>query len=95
MTLLQYLRCFDPSEPRDASGKWTEGMPTTTLRGEKLLPTSRDTTGKRVLADGRPLPAHIEKMRIPPAWTNVHVNLDSNGVLLAHGFDAKGHWRTC
>jgi DNA topoisomerase I len=35
-------------------------------------------------------PEHIQKLKIPPAWTDVQVNPDPNGDLLAIGKDAKG-----
>lgn len=46
--------------------------------------------GKRVLADGSPLPEHIKKLALPPAWTDVKINPDPSGSLLAMGKDSKG-----
>jgi DNA topoisomerase-1 len=45
--------------------------------------------GKRVQADGKPLPEHVEKLKIPPAWKDVTVNTNANGSLLATGKDSK------
>ena len=46
-------------------------------------------------ADGRPVRdaatlARIDAMRIPPAWTEVHVAADRRAAIQAWGFDAKG-----
>ncbi len=55
-------------------------------------------SGKRVrytAADGRPLRAQatlerIRKLRIPPAWTDVHIAPDTRRKVQAFGFDAAG-----
>jgi len=44
---------------------------------------------KWTLADGSPLPAHLEKVRIPPAWRFVSVAKDPNAALLVRGVDSK------
>lgn len=36
------------------------------------------------------LPDHIQKLKIPPAWTNVTYSSDPNADLLVKGFDEKG-----
>lgn len=46
--------------------------------------------GKRVAADGSPLPGHIQDLYIPPGWTDVKYNPDPDGELLAKGKDAAG-----
>jgi DNA topoisomerase-1 len=46
--------------------------------------------GKRMAADGSPLPDHIQATYIPPAWTDVKYNPDPNGDLLVKGKDAAG-----
>jgi DNA topoisomerase-1 len=46
--------------------------------------------GKRVQADGKPLPDHIQKLGLPPAWSDVKFNPEPDGALLAQGKDAKG-----
>ena len=45
-----------------------------------------------VLGDGTPAPAHIQNMKppIPPAWKEVHVNLDPGATVLVQGVDTKG-----
>ena len=66
-------------------------MPTTWIhrRGSK-------TRGFRYVdASGRPVTdrarlAHIEALRIPPAWTDVHVAGSVRAAIQAWGFDAKG-----
>jgi len=46
--------------------------------------------GKRMLADGSPLPAHVLAAKIPPQWQGVTVNPDPKAELIAAGKDAKG-----
>lgn len=46
--------------------------------------------GKRTLEGGAPLPEHIQKLKIPPAWTEVAVNPDPAAPLQVVGRDAKG-----
>lgn len=71
---------YDPNQPRVPAGtaeggRWTDGD----ISGrEKLEPTPEK------------VPEHIRKLRIPPAWQDVLVNLDPDGDLLAIGRDAKG-----
>lgn len=72
---------FDPNQPRDEQGRWVDEG------GGELV---RDEKGRITLAGGKPLPPHLSKIRIPPAWTNVRVNLDPNADLLVKGTDAKG-----
>src|SRR5687767_8045957 len=59
---------------------------------------TRAGTGKRVryqAADGRALRAaatlkRIQALRIPPAWTDVHISPDPDRKVQAFGFDAAG-----
>lgn len=44
----------------------------------------------RTQADGSPLPEHIQKLKIPPAWTDVRYNDAPGASLIAVGKDAKG-----
>src|SRR5208282_3876518 len=46
--------------------------------------------GKRVQADGAPLPSHIQALRIPPAWTDVRFAHDPHAALQVTGRDVKG-----
>ena len=46
--------------------------------------------GKRTQANGQPLPDYIERLKIPPAWTDVKFSADPNSDLLATGKDSKG-----
>ena len=57
---------------------------------KRVLSETKIVNGKRVMADGSPLPEHVAKAKIPPAWTNVRVATDPNSDLLAKGVDAKG-----
>jgi DNA topoisomerase IB len=59
-----------------------------------LQPTRRDSDGKLTMADGGPLPDHIAKLRIAPAWKNVMVSPDPDAALLAKGRDKKGRWQS-
>jgi len=51
---------------------------------------TKKVDGKRVQANGAPLPAHIEKLNLPPAWTDVRYSADPDAHLLAVGKDSKG-----
>lgn len=87
---------FEESDhPRDEDGKFTSGGGGSGGKGEKG--TSRDSlskaqtvNGKRVNAAGLPLPPHIEKLKLPPAWKDVQYSEDPDASLLAVGRDAKG-----
>lgn len=57
---------------------------------KRVLAETKVVDGKRVLADGRPLPEHVAKAKIPPAWTDVRVAIDPDADLIAKGVDAKG-----
>lgn len=58
--------------------------------GRSLESATRNEAGDLVLADGSQAPQHIEKLSIPPAWSEVEINPDPQGDLLARGRDAKG-----
>lgn len=94
----QYLKDHPNSqkakEAKEAEQKQLQIKPTDTPR--KKLPIvqvsveTKIVDGKRVQADGKPLPEHIQKLVLPPAWTDVKINPDPNGALLAQGKDSKG-----
>jgi DNA topoisomerase-1 len=46
--------------------------------------------GKRLMADGSPLPAHVAAAKIPPNWQSVTVDTNPKAELIAAGKDAKG-----
>jgi DNA topoisomerase I len=46
--------------------------------------------GQRRTASGGPLPAHVQALKIPPAWTAVTYAADPKADLLATGKDEKG-----
>lgn len=55
--------------------------------------TKPKTEGRAALAEApnrEKWPAHIVSLKLPPAWTDVRINNDPNGSLLAVGKDAKG-----
>lgn len=55
-----------------------------------LVSAQRDDKGKLVGVNGGPVPEHLLKLRIPPAWTNVHVSIDPESKVYATGYDSKG-----
>lgn len=99
---VRYAKKFVESEhPRDADGQFTDGGGSKTSGGswsEVTWHTTTETTktGKSreiksvQMPDGSQPPEHISKLRIPPAWTNVRINLDPSADLVATGFDGKG-----
>lgn len=56
----------------------------------ELQPVSRDKKGRIVPPRGKELPEHLLKLRLPPAWKNVHVNFHPQANLVATGTDEKG-----
>jgi len=78
---LWFRDAYDPSEPRDPSGKWTEGG------GGRSTKTSHLTAAP---ANRAQWPRHIKKLAIPPAWTAVRISSDPRAPLQATGTDAKG-----
>lgn len=79
-----------------ASGHWghasVKGRHGGSARGGQghLLSATKAVDGVRVMADGSPLPAHIQKLPIPPAWKSVRVNPDPKAKHLVVGKDSKG-----
>ena len=64
---------------------------TTTGAGEELRGAVRDAATKKLKdLSGKPVPDHINKLAIPPAWKDVYFNPDKNGDLLVKGTDVKG-----
>jgi DNA topoisomerase I len=66
-------------------GKKGGSMP----RGGTAMATKR-VGGKLVQKSGKPLPDYIQKLAIPPAWTNVEYNNNKNAAVLVRGRDNKG-----
>jgi phage-related protein (TIGR01555 family) len=73
--------------PEKPKPKPSESSPKT---DRALLKHAVTKDGKRVQADGSPLPAHIQKLKLPPAWTDVKFSDDPGSALQAQGKDAKG-----
>lgn len=69
-------------------GETPKGTSATSARAH-LQPTETKD-GARVGAGGKALPAHIAKLKIPPAWTDVTYSDDAKAALQATGIDAKG-----
>lgn len=78
---------FNESDhPRETDGKFAEGAGS----GRASLKETKTEGGKRVQASGQSLPAHVEKLKLPPAWTDVRYSDDPKADLLAVGKDSKG-----
>jgi DNA topoisomerase I len=78
---------FDPGEPRDQSGKWTDG-PGGGGTATKDRPPPRE--GMHHLDDNEREALKERKIVIPPAWKNVQVADDPTSDLQCIGHDAKG-----
>ncbi len=57
---------------------------------KSALKDTKIENGKRIQANGAPLPSHIEKLKLPPAWKDVQYSDDPKAYLLAIGNDSKG-----
>lgn len=77
------LRKFDPNELRDKDGKWSATGAVAHEVG-KLLGGSGRTGMHPASSDDR------SRLKIPPAWTDVHIAEDASAALQAIGKDAKG-----
>lgn len=93
------------SEARDKQGRWTKGTmtpakfiehPDSVKRRRYLSPTGKEYSpyGSHIFASGRKLPKHMKNVRIPPAWSGVHVNEEENAKVWAQGQDKKGKTQT-
>jgi DNA topoisomerase-1 len=81
----------EEDHPRAEDGKF--GSKSGAKSGSNRGPMSEAKTqegGKRTQANGEPLPDYIERLKIPPAWTDVKFSADPNSDLLATGKDSKG-----
>lgn len=88
--------------PRDQDGQFAEGAggSGTAPEGNKSETKEAGTNsprlgtkivdGKRVSASGEALPEHIQKMKIPPAWTDVTYSTNPKSALQVVGKDSKG-----
>lgn len=57
--------------------------------GERVVPSGKAAL-KPASADRKSWPAHIQALKLPPAWTDVHYSDDPKANLQAVGRDAKG-----
>lgn len=82
----------EADHPRAPDGKFGSGGSgkSTSKSESKSHESTKIVDGKRVTIGGDPLPAHIQSLKIPPAWTDVSYNSNPNGSLLVTGKDAKG-----
>ncbi len=76
-TELHRVANFDPDQPRDEWGRWADSG-----SGKVLL----DSSGKEV----KGIPEHIQKLYVPSGWSDVQINLNPKGAMLAKGRDSKG-----
>ena len=86
----------EAEHPRDDSGKFGSGgggsskTARSATKQKHLTETTKKVEGRHVQANGQPLPDHIRKLGIPPAWNNVKWSKDPDAKLLAVGTDTKG-----
>lgn len=82
----------ESEHPRDNDGKFGSGGGGSKKAAEARphLGTKKGPDGKRTTESGGPLPAHITKLRIPPAWTDVKFSSDPDAALLVTGKDEGG-----
>jgi DNA topoisomerase-1 len=76
----------ESDHPRDEDGQFSS----TGGGGRASLQATKIVNGTRVTASGKPLPAHIAALKIPPAWTDVRVSDDPASALMVSGRDTKG-----
>lgn len=84
--------------PGQVGGSDTDGGLSTGLanpvssdaKNRAMAQCARLQDGRLVLSNGKPIPEHIAKLKVPPAWTNVTVSLDPNADILVRGRDSKG-----
>lgn len=55
-----------------------------------LKPCKRDSKGRLLKVDNKPVPKHLKSVRVPPAWTNVKVADKSTDKVWASGTDEAG-----
>ena len=60
--------------------------------GDVMVRATKDKDGWK-LPDGTLAPEHVQKAKIRPDLTEVHINEDPEGSLVAIGKDAKGRWQ--
>jgi len=68
--------------------------PSSTTKGGEDLYSAKRNRSKVWMVGGKRAPEHIQKLGIPPAWTNVEINPDPNGTVLVKGLDSKGRVQT-
>ena len=54
------------------------------------MQTAKFDNGKLIAENGKSIPEHIAKLKIPPAWTNIVYNENPKAELLIKGKDIKG-----
>lgn len=76
------------ADTKAAPSKAKEGATVGSGRAPLVATTMKD--GKRTAPGGGPLPAHVEALNLPPAWSDVKYAADPKADLLAQGKDVKG-----
>ena len=80
----------NPGQFVAGGGSTSEQKSIKTKASNNFEETKRDGDGKLIRADGKALPNHIAKLKIPPAWKNVIYNPDEKANMLLVGQDAAG-----
>lgn len=82
----------ESDHPRAASGQFGSGGGGAVKKTSATAKHEQTTVvdGQRLTASGGPLPAHVQALKIPPAWSDVSYAADPKADLLATGKDAKG-----
>lgn len=76
----------EADHPRDDDGKFGSGG-----GGGGPAPSGeKDKPAEKPAQQQQPRPAHLAKLRIPPAWTDVKYNADPKASLWVTGKDSKG-----
>lgn len=70
---------------RDPDGKFGEKA-----GGDVPAPVSKKAGMQAAPPDRNSWPEHIKALKVPPGWTDVHINPDPKADLMATGRDAKG-----
>src|SRR5262252_2505453 len=79
--------------PRDQTGQFTSGSGSQKASPPQRSPAKPRSAGAAGLVsapDRGAWPAHIKKLVLPPAWTDVRISMDPKTPLQAIGVDAKG-----
>lgn len=88
LALLDFDESKHPRGQPSNAGEFGSGGGSRALVTAKRVGEGKDS--RLVHDSGEDVADHIKALKLPPAWTDVKVNPDPNGDLLAQGKDAKG-----